>query len=837
MEDQHPTPVKTDWQGLNDSQVLEQRRLFGVNTLPTSQHRTRFRLLRETVTEPMFLLLLLTVLIYFIIGEYREMAILLVALLLVSSISVFQQLRSAAALKALQELTEPETTVYRNRKRILVPVQEVVVGDMVMLEEGVVVPADGLLLEAFDLSINESMLTGESLPVLKGMGERNPVYRGTMVLSGSGVFRVTEVGIKTLFGQIGKTLQTITPPPTPLQQQIKRFVQRMAWVGFIAFVLVVALKFGQSGMWIHALLHGLSLAMSIIPEEIPVAFMTFLALGAFRLLRENKIIVRLPQYVETLGSATVICIDKTGTITQNQMSLQGCYALHDNQVLEEAALKPGDMPDLLHYAFWSSEVDPFDPMEKEIHRVFKKYGIHDGQQQWRLIHEYPLSGKPAMMTHLFQNQQKQTIIAIKGAPEALMANAQLSPDERNKLEAIIQTWTNNGFRVLGIGKSSWKETRWPLDQKAFQIEILGLLAFYDPPKPAIEYTIRQFREAGIRVKMITGDHANTALSIARQIGMETTNEVLTGDQVISMSLDALKQKVSEVVVFARMYPEAKVRVVEALKENNEVVAMTGDGVNDAPALQAAHIGIAMGKRGSAVAKSAAALILTDDDLSHMVDAIRQGRRVYSNLKKAVRYIISIHIPIILMVAMPLLLGWQVVDLFFPVHIIFLELIMGPTCSIVYENEPPEPGLMQQAPIPMNNSFLSTSALWLSISQGVVIAVGILIAGDWLLRHGGSEQAVRTLFFFSCLFSNVFLTLFNRSDEQSVFNSLINPNRWMWGILLTSFLLIILIASMPLLRDLFLVDALTAYDWLLFAGIALGTTAWVEGWKWLKRRNS
>lgn len=836
MENQHPTPVNSAWQGLDDSQVREQRRLFGQNTLPTSPHSTHIRLFRETVTEPMFLLLLLTVVIYFIIGEYREMVILLVALIIVSSISFFQQWRSASALKTLQDLTEPKTSVWRNRQRLAIPVEEVVVGDAIMVEEGVIVPADGILVEAFDLSVNESMLTGESLPVLKDIEKSKHVYRGTMVISGYGVFRVTEVGAKTLFGQIGKSLQIITQPSTPLQRQIKRFVQRMAWFGLIAFVLVVTLKFGQSGQWINALLHGLSLAMSIIPEEIPVAFMTFLALGAFRLLKENKIIARLPQYVETLGSATVICIDKTGTITQNQMSLQGCYSLHDNQVLDQADLKPGDMTELWRYALLSSEVNPFDPMEKEIQRVYKKNSVQDWHQHWKLIHEYPLSGKPAMMTHIFQDQQR-TIIAIKGAPEALMMNANLSADQREKLEAIIETWTGNGFRVLGVGKSTWKEARWPVDQNAFQIEILGLLAFYDPPKPTIGDTIGRFREAGIRVKMITGDHAKTALSIARQIGMETTQEVLTGDQVISMTLEELKQKVNEVVVFARMYPEAKVRVVEALKENNEVVAMTGDGVNDAPALQAAHIGIAMGKRGSAVAKSASALILTDDDLSHMVDAIRQGRRVYANLKKAVRYIISIHIPIILVVTMPLLLGWQTVDLFFPIHIIFLELIMGPTCSIVYENEPPEPGLMQQTPVPMTSTFLSTSALWLSILQGIVIAAGLLIAGHWLLRHGGTEKGVRTLFFFTCMFSNIFLTLLNRSFEQSVFRTLITPNRWMWFILLISSLLTVLIASLPVLRDLFFVNALTTYDWLLYTAIALCTTAWFEIWKWVKRRIS
>lgn len=818
--------------GLSPEQVTASRLKNGNNNLEMQEDRVFLNVLKEVVLEPMFILLVAACVIYFTVGQYKEGIIMLVSIFIVAGISLFQEFRSKNAVLALKKLSASHAKVLRNNIAIQVPVEEIVVDDILLLEEGEVVAADGMILTANDFSVNESILTGESFAVMKSADNNMSVYKGTLVTSGSATIKVTDIGLKTKFGKIGLSLKEITVVKTPLQNQIRSFVRNMVWVGAAAFLIVVGFNYYQSGNLVQAFLQGLTLAMSILPEEIPVAFSTFQALGAFRLLR-NNIIVKQPQYVETLGSATVICVDKTGTLTQNKMSIAFLYDAA-TKLSVEVKDKVGLPPDIIEYAMWSSETNPFDPMEKAIHELYEKTTSLDKRKEFTQVHEYPIGGKPPMMTHIFKNEAGETIIAVKGGPEGILRQSNLSAAASAIIEKQSLAYAAAGYRVLGVGKGSWKETAWPKSQEEFVFEFLGLVAFQDPPKANIIQTIQTFREAGIPVKMITGDYAETALAIAQQVKLDHNNEVLTGQEVLHISKEALQQKVKQVNIYARMFPEAKLKVIDALKENGEVVAMTGDGVNDGPALKAAHIGIAMGQRGSEVAKSAASLILTDDDLAHMTDAVALGRKIYDNLKKAIQYIVSIHIPIILIVTLPLLMTWKFTDIFSPVHVIFLELIMGPTCSIIYENEPMEPGTMQRPPRKAGANFLSLKQLSMSILQGLVITAGCLGIGYYFMQQGDNNAAIRSIIFITLLCCNLLLTLVNRSFVYSIFKTLTYKNNLVPLITGITLAFIAAILYVPFIRNLFNLHPLTFTEILTCIAVAMASTLWIEIWKLLKR---
>lgn len=822
-------------QGLSTEQVTSSRLQQGSNTLEAREDRVFGQVVKEVVLEPMFIILLAACIIYFMVGQYREGMIMLVSIFIVAGISLFQEYKSRNAIQALNKLSAARATVVRNGMMKKIPAEEIVVDDLMLLEEGEIVAADGFIVAANDFSLNESILTGESFSVSKTAENHTAVFKGTLVTSGSATVQVNAVGLKTMFGKIGLSLKEITVVKTPLQQQIRSFVRKMVWAGAAAFLIVVGFNFYESENLVQSFLQGLTLAMSILPEEIPVAFSTFQALGAFRLLR-NNIIVKQPQYVETLGSATVICTDKTGTLTQNKMAIAYMYDALSRVSLtvnENSAIPQ----QLIEFAMWSSETNPFDPMEKAIHTLYEKSCGTDKRKAYQQVHEYPIGGKPPLMTHIFKNDQGETVIAAKGAPEAILRQSNLPEEEQAIFEAQSISYARQGYRVLGVGKGSWKENKWPESQQEFPFEFLGLVVFQDPPKENMVQTIRTFREAGISVKMITGDYAETALAIAGQIEMTTKQEVLTGDEVVHLSNEELQQKIKQVDIFARMFPEAKLKVIMALKDTGEVVAMTGDGVNDGPALKAAHIGIAMGQRGSEVAKSAASLILTDDDLSHMVDAVAIGRKIYDNLKKAIQYIVSIHIPIILIVTLPLLMLWKFTDIFSPVHVIFLELIMGPTCSIIYENEPMEPGTMQRPPRQMASTFLSLKQLSISIIQGLVITAGCLGIGYYYLSNGAEYSTVRTVIFITLLFSNIFLTLVNRSFRFSLFQTLSYKNNLVPLIIGVTLVFIAAILYVPFIRDLFRLHELTIRSLALCMATGIVCTCWLEIGKYLQRKGS
>ena len=821
--------------GLSAGQVTISRRQHGSNAIEMQEDRVMLQVLKEIVLEPMFIILLAACIIYFVVGQYKEGFIMLVSIFIVAGISLFQEYRSKNAVQALKKISAAKAKVLRNGKIISVNTDEIVVGDLLLLEEGEVIAADGLIVSANDFSINESILTGESFAVSKTADNKNSVYKGTLVTSGSATIQVTEVGLKTMFGKIGLSLKEINIVKTPLQLQIRSFVKNMVWIGVTAFLIVVGFNYYQSGDIVHSFLQGLTLAMSILPEEIPVAFSTFQALGAFRLLK-NSIIVKQPQYVETLGSATVICCDKTGTLTQNKMSIACLYnaASKSSVAVKDNTTLPAE---LIEYAMWSSETNPFDPMEKAIHALYERTATPDKRGSFKQIHEYPIGGKPPMMTHIFKNENGEIIIAAKGGPEGILRQSNLSIGELKHIEEQSLAYAKKGYRVLGVGKGRWNEKRWPVSQEEFEFEFLGLIAFQDPPKENIIQTIQTFRDAGIPVKMITGDYAETALAIATQIQLDHNNEILTGEEILHLSKEALQQKVQQVNIYARMFPEAKLKVIDALKEDGEVVAMTGDGVNDGPALKAAHIGIAMGLRGSEVARSAASLILTDDDLAHMTDAVALGRKIYDNLKKAIQYIVSIHIPIILIVTLPLLLLWKFTDFFSPVHVIFLELIMGPTCSIIYENEPMEPGTMHRPPRKAGASFLSLKQLTMSIIQGLMITAGCLGIGFYYMQQGSDEGTIRTVIFVTLLFSNIFLTLVNRSFVYPVIKTIRYKNNLVPLITGITLVFIALFLYVPFARNLFRLNLLPWSTVAVCAGIALVGTLWIDLWKLLKTKKA
>lgn len=544
-----------------------------------------------------------------------------------------------------------------------------VVGDIVELDEGTLVPADAIVLSGDDFSINESILTGESMPVYKLAGSSpDPLFAGTQVTSGQTVCRVTAVGGATRLARIGSSIASILPAKSVLQVQIRRLVRDMAVVGAVIFVAVWAIRFARSGNLPESLLGALTLAISILPEEIPVAFTTFMALGAYRLMKQG-IIVKQMQTVEALGSATVICTDKTGTLTENKMSLCAMFVLDERELVTDFSALSAGAAQLLYHAALASEISPFDPMEAERQRVFEKSSptrlpADDGLT---MLLGYPLEGKPPMMTHIWKSKQKARIIAVKGAPERLMNVPALSAEDRAALLGATSSFTSKGFRVLAVGKSDFQGTNFPKSQQSLPFQTLGLVAFYDPPKAGMAKVLAAFYQAGVQVKILTGDNPVTTTQIARQIGLRDSDRIATGEQIM-----ALVKEVGAITVFARMFPEAKLRVIRALKSRGEIVAMTGDGVNDGPALKAADIGIAMGRKGTEIARQASALILLNDDLGGMVTAIQSGRRIYINLRNAIRYIVAIHTPLILLVFLPLALNWYYPVIFDPVHIIFLN---------------------------------------------------------------------------------------------------------------------------------------------------------------------
>jgi Ca2+-transporting ATPase len=828
--------------GLDEAQVGRSRQRHGTNVGTYRKENALLESLKGIVSEPMFLLLLAAAVIYFILRETAEAVFMTAAILMVSAISFYQDHRSRVALKALQDLTAPKARVIRDGEIRELDAAEIVVGDLVLAEEGHLVPADGRIIQSADFSLNESMLTGESFSVFRSARDEEPfAFQGTQVVGGQAVLEVTAIGNGTRLGRIGGSLTGIDSEETPLQRQIGLFVRRMAGIGILVFLLVWGINWWRSGELLDSLLKGLTLAMSILPEEIPVAFGTFMALGAYRLMRLG-IIAKETRTVETLGAATVICTDKTGTITENRMQLARIAVGTECRILPpDGAGGDAEAALMLRAAMFASESIPFDPMEKAIHEAYASLPTADDRPTHRMVHEYPLEGRPPMMTHVFEGVDGKRLVAAKGAPEALLPCCGLEEGVHARILEKAGELSQEGYRILAVATASDADTRlsnggaYPKTQREIRFGFLGLLAFLDPPKRGIREVFSAFDRAGIRVKVITGDGPATTAAIARQAGLPDDGGGVNGDALMHMSDEQLDETVMHHGIFTRMFPEAKLRIIEALKRNGQIVAMTGDGVNDAPALKAAHIGIAMGKRGSELARSTASLILTDDDFAKMADAVAMGRRIYGNLKKAVQYIISIHIPIILTVFLPLVLGWAYPNIFTPVHVIFLELIMGPTCSIIYENEPMEAYSMDLPPRRMTETFLSWGELSLSLWQGLAITAGTLTTYQMAVTGNLGEEMTRTLVFTCLVSANICLTLVNRSFFFSIIDTFAYRNQLLGGIILLTLLLTVSLMAVPAFRSFF------GFEWPGWmamgkaTGIGMASVLWFEVVKWRKRR--
>ena len=708
--------------GLSSEDALTKLKLAGYNELPSQKPKNWINTLLSVIREPMIFFLLAAGIVYILLGETADAAILSSAILLVIGITFYQERKTENAIAALKDLSSPRALVIRDGQKYRIPGREVVVGDLVYLQEGDRIPADGLLLSASNLLVDESLLTGESLSISKTpdtKGESSQVYSGTLVTKGRGIARITATGINTQMGQIGKSLTAITDETPRLKKEITGLVRIMGLLAVITCLFIV-LYFGLvHSDWLHAVLSGLTVAMSLLPEELPVVLVVFFTLGAWRMSR-RQVLVRHTPAIETLGSATVLCVDKTGTITQNRMSLS---ALQVGSTFLSLNDHTADLPESFHHlldiANLASLEDPFDQLEKEIRDVTHKFltEAKHSHTKWKLLHEYPISDNLLVLSHAWSipNSSKYQV-AAKGAPEAIAKLCHFTPTQSDALLAEVSSLASQGYRVLAVAEAGYSGDKLPADPRQFNYSYVGLLGFSDPIRPGIQESLVKCYRAGMRVIMLTGDYPGTAQHVARQIGLENSDVYLTGEQLDSLALLDLREKIKTTNIFARLIPSQKLKIIEALKANGEVVAMTGDGVNDAPALKAAHIGVAMGQRGTDVARESADIVLIDDDFSSIIAAVHQGRQIFDNLKKAIGYILSIHIPIAGLSLLPLALGLPAV--FFPAHIAFLELVIDPASSVVFESSPAEPGVMRRPPRRIIDALISRQIWFTALLQGV-----------------------------------------------------------------------------------------------------------------------
>lgn len=830
--------------GLSDSSVQEKLRTEGYNELPLQGKRNFLHIVFEVIHEPMFLLLVASGLIYFFLGDTSEGLILMSFVVFIIGITVYQEQKTERALEALRNLSSPRALVIRNGNQKRIPGREVVTGDMLILSEGDRVPADGVLHFSNNISIDESLLTGESVPVrkipwLEGIeashpgGDNQPfVYSGTLVVQGQGLAEVRATGAKTEMGKIGTVLQTVERGETRLKGEISRIVKTIAIIGLFLCIIIVVVYGLTRFNWIEGFLAGITLAMAILPEEFPVVLTIFLALGAWRISRKNVLTRQIPA-VETLGSATVLCVDKTGTLTRNEMSVKTFFA--GGQFCEHDSTGTNTVPDVCHeiseFAILACKKDPFDPMEKALVRLSdgdfgKTEHIH---RNWELIQEYPLSPELLAMSNVWRSPDgNDFIIAAKGAPEAIIDLCHFGDEQKQDLERRIDRMAAEGLRVLGIAKASFSKHTLPEGQHDFAFTFLGLVGFADPVRPHVKEAIAECHSAGIRVIMITGDYPLTAMNIARQIGLDGNDMCITGPELDAMTDEVLRDRINSVSIFARVVPEQKLRIVNALKATGEVVAMTGDGVNDAPALKSADIGIAMGGRGTDVAREASSLVLLDDDFISIVSVVKLGRRIFDNLKKAIAFIFSVHVPIAGMSLIPVLFNMPLILL--PVHIAFLQLIIDPACSTVFEAEAEEKNVMNRPPRGKEEGLFTRRTLALSLLQGFVVLAIVLVIYANAISRGVPENEIRAMAFTTIVIADLGLILTNRSWSETIIATLRSPNTALAYVFAGTIVSLALVLYVPFLQDLFRFGAMSVMDLALCAGAGVLSIVWFELFK-------
>ncbi len=828
--------------GLSEEEASEILKREGYNELPSQKKQSVFSIFLNVLKEPMLLLLLVAGTIYLLLGEVKDALILLMFVFVVVGITFNQERKTERALEALKNLSSPRALVIRGGEQKRIPGREVVKGDTIILREGDRVPADGVVLSCTNLLVDESLLTGESLAVRKcesasldgslqpgqpGGDDLPFVYSGTLVIQGQGLAQVSSTGIHTEMGKIGKALGTIAEEDSLLKKETALIIKTFALFGGILCLLVVIVYGLTRGDWLHGLLAGLSLSMALLPEEFSVVLLIFLSMGAWRLSKRNVLVRRMPA-IETLGSSTVLCVDKTGTLTQNRMNLSSLYAGNEYCEIDQNKCLLEKFHELLEFGYLASLQDPFDPLEKEIKKSTEKFlpDHEDIHREWKFIREYPLSKNLLALSNVWEsNDSRKYVIAAKGAPEAIFELCHLNEAEKEKLLAHVQEMANKGLRLLGVAKASFQDDTLPEKQHDFEFEFIGLLGFVDPVRPSAAQSVKECYTAGIRVIMITGDYPGTAQHIARQIGLENSDKYITGPELASMPKEELAEKIKTTNIFARVVPEQKLAIVNALKLNGEVVAMTGDGVNDAPALKSAHIGIAMGERGTDVARESASIVLLDDDFLSVVAAVRLGRRIFDNLKKAIGYIFSVHMPIAGLAVFPILFNLPLVLL--PAHIAFLELIIDPACSTVFEAEPEEKNIMDRPPRNLRERMFGRKNLALSLVQGTSMLAGVIVVFLYALYAGKGEVDARTLTFATLVISNLTLIVANLSWSQSIIKTLFSENKALRYVLVGAISGLLLVLYVPALRNLFRFSLLHGEDLLIVFVVGTLSIVWLR----------
>lgn len=757
--------------GLTTEEVKTLQKKYGKNEISVDKKETAIMKIIHILSEPMFLLLIMAAAIYFILGEPRDGIVMLVFVVGVISIEIIQEWKTDKTLKALKDLSEPKITVLRNSVKIEIPSSDLVPGDIMFINEGVKIPADGYVIKCSGLRVDESSLTGEAEGVWKTTDAyvgtdywRNDYcYQGTLVIQGTGIIRVDKIGASTEYGKIGTNISKVVQSKTLLQKQTDSLVKLCAIIAFVLFILVAIFTFlnipdhSLKDRIIESILSGITLAMAMIPEEFPVVLTIFLSMGAWRLAKKNSLVKKLSS-VETLGAVSVLCVDKTGTITKNQMEVT------------EVVTNGHESKELATFLCLSSEEETYDPMEKAMFKYASELGIYKKDIfTLKKIKEYPFSNETKMMAHVWEFDKK-IILSAKGSPESIVKICSLKEKEIDSIEEEIFKMQKKGLRVIAVASKEYSDSsKLEENLEETKLNYVGLVGLIDPPRETVAKDIELCKKAGVRVVMITGDNGITASSIAEKIGMDNVENIITGDMLDRMSDEELREKVKNISIFSRVIPEHKMRIVNAFQANGKIVAMTGDGVNDAPALKQADIGIAMGKRGSEVSREAADLILMDDNFSVIVDTIKDGRRIYDNIKKAVGYIFVIHIPIALSSLLAPVLGINPASLMLlPLHVVLLELIIDPTCSVVLERQPAESNIMGRKPRNIKENIVDRKTLIKSFIQGLVIFAASF--GSYYYFVETDPTLARTFGLLVIIISNIFLVQVNSSNIDYAFTT-------------------------------------------------------------------
>ena len=831
--------------GLSEADARARLKAEGYNELPRPDRRTPLHIILEVLREPMLALLIGGGVIYLILGDLKEALILLAFATLSIVITVVQETRTERVLEALRDLTSPRALVIRDGARKRIAGREVVRGDVVVLAEGDRVPADAVLIQSHDLQTDESLLTGESIPVRKIAGSnvdssiaRRPggddlpyVFSGSLIVRGRGIGEVIATGALSEIGKIGQSLSALETEQPRLQAQTRRLVGVFAVAGGAVSILAVLLYGTLRGGWLDAVLAGIALGMSMLPEELPVVLTVFMAMGAWRISRA-RVLTRRAAAIEALGSATVLCTDKTGTLTENRMSVVE-LSLKNGEIFRPRKASGEKMPEdfhgLVRFGLLASEREPFDPMERAFHDLAREQ-LGETERlpgpQWKLVHTYGLRPGLLAMSQVWQSTdaRQEFVIAAKGAPEAIADLCHLSASDVAALTRSMDAMAAEGLRVLGVARASFAGQTWPDSQHNFSFKFLGLIGLADPLRPSVPDAVSECRSAGIKVIMITGDYPTTARAIARQAGFDT-EDFVTGTEVEQLTNGELAVRVRTATVFARIMPEQKLRIVNALKANGEIVAMTGDGVNDAPSLKAAHIGIAMGGRGTDVAREASSIVLLDDDFGSIVKSVRLGRRIYDNLRKAMGFIFAVHVPIAGLALLPLLFGLPI--LFGPVHIAFLEMVIDPVCSLVFEAETEEEDVMRRRPRTPDEPLFSAPLIAWGLLQGAFAFALVAAIFVVAFKREMPEEEVRALAFFSLVLAIVGLIFVNRSFSASLVTALRRPNPVLSLVLLAVTTILSVTLLWPFARGLFRFGPLHLDDLALTLGAGVLVLVFLE----------